>query len=769
MNNETNIQKAIKIKKRTTFIVWLIPLIALLIASFLVVENLHFSGGKIVITFDNAAGIIKERTKLLYKGVTLGHVESIEINENDLKKVDVTVQVYGKAIDAVAKEGVEFWLVQPKVSLTEITGLGTLVSGNYIEPIAHNTTLEELELREDKFKFNAIENVSFSATASGIGINLNSKENSITSQTPILYKKFIIGSVYKKTLTKKNIVYKAKIYEKYRYLLKENSKFYINDNVGISANISGLKIKVPPFSQIITGGITMSSDENAKQLNTENSDFKLFDSVEESNLVSKKIYLNSENTHGLSKKNSKVYYKGVEAGVVTGVKYEMSSDSNLVEIELYKEFEHLNNESTYYWVTFAKLSLKGISGLNALTRGSFISFETSNTNAKPKYEFKLHESKKLKNGVKLSLNTTKNLSLIEGAEIYFNNISVGEVYNISFTKDLQNSKIEVVIYEKYKNMINDTTLFFMNNPLEVEASLAKTTVKIAPLNSLFSGAISFVTLSKEATKKLRGFHLFSCFSDLENEKYRLESKKIFLELADDCDLKKGASILYKNIEVGKVDTIELKNSEKVATAYVKRSFEHLLKEDSVLYTQSLSVGVDGIKNLNTIIGGTNIAIIEGISKKRSSNFALKKEAPPLTFNKKGLRLILKGDRKSSLDVGTYVYYRQFKIGQVEEVKLADDSKSVDFLIYVEPCFAYLVKDSSLFYNAGALGMEVSLTGIKVQTQTVETMVEGGIYLVTPNKYKKKADELDSFILYNEPAGIWLDYSPELINDDPMCS
>jgi paraquat-inducible protein B len=111
-------------------LVWLIPIVAAVIGAWLAYKALSEKGPTITIEFKSAAGLQAGKTKVKYKEVEVGQVESIEIAE-DLSHVVVTAELV-KGSERVLREDTRFWVVRPRVSGGQVSGLGTLFSGAYI-------------------------------------------------------------------------------------------------------------------------------------------------------------------------------------------------------------------------------------------------------------------------------------------------------------------------------------------------------------------------------------------------------------------------------------------------------------------------------------------------------------------------------------------------------------------------------------------------------------------------------------------------------------
>ncbi len=110
-------------------IVWLIPLIAALVGAWLAYKTFTETGPTITISFDDGAGLEAGKTKIKFKSVEVGVVETVDLGE-DLGNVIVTAKM-GKGADPHMTENTKFLVVRPRLRLGEVSGLDTLVSGAY--------------------------------------------------------------------------------------------------------------------------------------------------------------------------------------------------------------------------------------------------------------------------------------------------------------------------------------------------------------------------------------------------------------------------------------------------------------------------------------------------------------------------------------------------------------------------------------------------------------------------------------------------------------
>ncbi|HXU57127.1 MAG TPA: MlaD family protein, partial [Verrucomicrobiae bacterium] len=112
-------------------LVWLIPIVAAAVGAWLAYKTLSERGPEITIHFQTATGLAAGKTEIRHKNVKLGTVEKVELAD-DMETVVVTARME-KWVTPELTQGVRFWVVLPRLGLSGISGLDTLVSGSYIE------------------------------------------------------------------------------------------------------------------------------------------------------------------------------------------------------------------------------------------------------------------------------------------------------------------------------------------------------------------------------------------------------------------------------------------------------------------------------------------------------------------------------------------------------------------------------------------------------------------------------------------------------------
>ncbi|HIE07395.1 MAG TPA: MCE family protein [Desulfarculaceae bacterium] len=123
-------KKSVLKKKKGISPIWILPILALMIGGWLIYTSYHDAGINITVHFPNAEGITIGKTKVVYRGITMGVVRDIQINP-DINSVTLDIEMDRRS-KAGLVEDTQFWIVKPEVSAGRISGLGTLLSGSYI-------------------------------------------------------------------------------------------------------------------------------------------------------------------------------------------------------------------------------------------------------------------------------------------------------------------------------------------------------------------------------------------------------------------------------------------------------------------------------------------------------------------------------------------------------------------------------------------------------------------------------------------------------------
>jgi paraquat-inducible protein B len=331
-------QAAIR-KRRGPSVVWLVPLIAGAIAIWLAIVTLREEGPTITIKFDTAEGLEAGKTKVKYKDVEIGTVQEVRLSD-DFQGV-VAVAKMSKQADTFMTSGTHFWVVRPRVGLSGVTGLGTLLSGAYIglDPGkgAHSTTFEGL--KEPPPIASDVPGQKFVLEAESLG--------SIEQGAPIYYNGLRVGQVLSYKLDPDHHGFTIPIFVNAPYdkLVRPNSRFWNASGVDVSVSAEGVQVSLASLPALLTGGVAFDTpgiEVTAEPAAAETA-FQLFGSkraVEESVYTRKVPYLAYfEGSVAGLRPGAPVEFRGIKVGRVTDVKMVLDPKTFTVRIPVTFEIE----------------------------------------------------------------------------------------------------------------------------------------------------------------------------------------------------------------------------------------------------------------------------------------------------------------------------------------------------------------------------------------------------------------------------------------------
>ncbi len=303
--------------------VWIIPIVALLIGVLMVVHGYQNRGTDITISFANADGINAEKTHIKMLNVDIGIVKGVTINANH-SGVIVHAEINKNTAPLLVKD-TQFWVVRPRIGASGVSGLGTLLSGAYIE-------MSPGVSKKQAVKFIGLDDIPPTpANVKGLRLTLTSHlGNSLSVGDPVLYRGFKVGRVEDTDLDThtQQIFYSIFINAPYDDLITSNTKFWNASGLSVKMNAKGVSVNASSLETVLIGGVEFGLPDNTKPgAAVKNGDsFLLFadrDSINEKNYAYSAEYLLLFNTsvRGLQV-GSPVAYNGLEIGKVTDISFD---------------------------------------------------------------------------------------------------------------------------------------------------------------------------------------------------------------------------------------------------------------------------------------------------------------------------------------------------------------------------------------------------------------------------------------------------------------
>ena len=172
-------------------------------------------------------------------------------------------------------------------------------------------------------------------------------------------------------------------------------------------------------------------------------------------------------------------------------------------------------------------------------------------------------------------------------------------------------------------------------------------------------------------------------------------------------------------------------SKVVVTAKMIKGSEPYLTDQTKFWVVRPRISGGSVSGLSTVLSGAYIGI-DGIKTGSPTHSFTGLEVPPVvTINQPGRHFNLQSDTLGSLDIGSPVYYRQIQVGQVVSYNFDPSGKAVDLKIFIEAPHHTRVTENARFWNASGFDVTLNAQGIKVDTQSMVSILSGGIAFDTP--------------------------------------
>ncbi|MDP1681756.1 MAG: MlaD family protein [Burkholderiales bacterium] len=199
-------------------------------------------------------------------------------------------------------------------------------------------------------------------------------------------------------------------------------------------------------------------------------------------------------------------------------------------------------------------------------------------------------------------------------------------------------------------------------------------------------------------------------------------------------LEAGTTLIrFKDVTIGEVKTIALApdRSHVLVTARLDQSAELLMMQDTRFWVVRPRFSGGQLSGVGTLFSGAYIAVGAGQSKIRQREFVGLEVAPILTEGLPGRQFLLHATELGSLDVGSPVYFRQIKVGEVTAYDLNKSGVGIDLKIFVHAPYDRFVGSFSRFWNASGVDITLDANGVRLQTQSLTSILIGGIAFETP--------------------------------------
>jgi len=301
--------------------IWLVPMVAIMVASWMLYQNWASQGPIITLVASNAEGLEAGQTKLKARNVDVGRVIDIQLS-SDYENAIIQVRM-NQGTQEMLLEDAKFWVVKPRIGKEGVSGLGTLLSGAYID-------MSPGEEGDEAEEFVLLNQPPLSTTEEGIHLLLHSTDSAkLDVGTLVHFRGYEVGYVEEVGFDTESgaITYRIVVQPPYDALVNSAVQFWITPGLSFRSSVQGFEVKLDSLETFLSGGISfgLGQDQVAGSAVEDLTTFPLFASKTEADNHFyddgiEYVFLFDSNVSGLAP-GADVEFRGVRIGSVLEVPF----------------------------------------------------------------------------------------------------------------------------------------------------------------------------------------------------------------------------------------------------------------------------------------------------------------------------------------------------------------------------------------------------------------------------------------------------------------
>ncbi len=713
---------------------------------------------------------ISEHTPIFYKKIKVGNVMQVHLNSSGQL---INIKAYiNKKYSHLVKEDTKFWNISGITANITTAGL-QVKSDSLASIIAGGITFSSPEKSKKmqqniKKTYRLYDNIEQAKAGLKIELVLHNTNN-LSAGASIIFKGFKIGQITKINYinAQKLFIATAIINPQFTPMVTKGAQFWLE-----KPTLSFSKIK--NIANIITGNYIAFSGNDTHIKQPPATRF-IVQGSHNSTASSAKLTLITNNATGLNAGDS-VYYKGIKIGNISALIVSANGQFIKTTINIQTQYQYLvSSNSQFYLLTGLHVNasiLKGIDihsvPLDNIINGGIGLYNklpvTKKSKQKPlkkAIKFRLYSSlsmaklgKKVFIPAKYIVVVSKVLpSVTTGSPVYYHKFPIGKISSFTINKSgLMHTKL--LIKGEYKHLIDNKSIFWNVSGLKINAGLSGLKIEAESLLSITAGGIAVAQGNKNIRNRLKDgtYKLFDSFAQATQK-----LTDITLTFDQAYDLKIGSQVRLKGLTIGKITALTLNKNNKVETSIQidQKYSQKVARKGTQFWIIRSEISLSGAKNLSTLISGVYLNVLPGTGVK-TTKFKGESGAPKLKTENVGLPIELLAVNAGSTIIGSPVYHRQIKIGEVIDKKLTKNSSAVKIILNIYPQYSHLIRTNSIFWPAYGFNLNVGITGISLKSNSLASIIKGGINMTTTDK-EPLHPEAQSFTLFKMKKEIDTDW------------
>lgn len=471
---------------------WVVPLFAAVVAVWLVIKAEAGRGPEIVVYFEQAEGLEQGKTAVNFRGVKVGVVKRLEIMP-DYLSVAAHIRLE-KFAAGLARDGSVFYIEKPVMSLSQgITGLDTLISGNYIVVEAGNG--------KEQFVFQGLKKVPpVAAQEDSFSIRIWARKvPNMQDVEPIYFHGVKIGMVDRHEVdpSGRGVIVYAEIRPEYHHLLRTGARFWPVPLISISAGPGVVDFDVQNPGTLMKGGLEMGyfGKEEAGGQAEENALFHLYDSEDMARCTGPAFEVFFENAQGLLPEKTMVRYRGYPVGMIQAVEPEPDRRRVRVKARLFEGYEGLLREESAFWLVRPVINLQGVQGMETIFSGVYL--ECRPGPGKTKLAFEGMETQPYNSiegpGTSRFVLRADRTILPVNAPVYYRGVEVGRVVGKELSPDARSAYVTVEVAAAYRRLVRQNTKFYSVSGIDAYFGFLGIKVRADSVEAIAAGGLAFAT------------------------------------------------------------------------------------------------------------------------------------------------------------------------------------------------------------------------------------------------------------------------------------
>ena len=455
---------------------------------------------------------------------------------------------------------------------------------------------------------------------------------------------------------------------------------------------------------------------------------------------------------GIVAGKTQIRYQGLQIGVVKKVNFTNDLQKVDVVANIYPEAKSVLRKNTKFWLVKPSASLAGISGLDALVSGNYITLQPGDGDSEHKFVAETEGPiAQLNPGDLLIHLVSEDLGSISiGASIYYKKMPVGKIYDYHFTEDGKKVEIDVVIDKPYAKFVKKDSRFWNISGISANLGVSGLNVNMDSLNSVVQGAVAFDSPNESAKADMN--EKYTLYSNLQAAKRGIN---IDVNIPNTAGLEEGKTrVYYQNTEIGVLSKLSaVENNDEILSGklLIDPNLANLFKANSNIVLRTKKPGLADLTDIQKLLRGQYLEVLPGEGDSKLA-FDVIKESELLLKQPNTLVLTLTAPETYGISEGQPLMYNNIQIGEIVAQYIETDG--VKFKVAIAGEYRHLIHGDTLFVAASNFDVTIGIDGLRFEAATPEKWLQGGIRVIAG---KTQSHPKDTYALYsdltNAEAGI----------------